>query len=364
MTKRLEIIAKLAAAWVVALLLWRPGRKERAARKLGQVRRILLVRIDNRVGEALLTTPLFRAAKSLPGPPVVDVLVHPKAVRVLKGHPEVDEVIGFDPKERLLGPFSKAIRDLRRRGYDVVVNCASWEAPSVGPAIVSRLIASEAALVGPDVSPIRRLQDVCVSPLPSTRSESLQRLHFLSVLGARTGDPRLSFRPCALDDVTRQTLEQRLSNRAYAVINPGGRLGYRRVPPEVFAAAARVLLEANVVPLVTWGPGEEALAEEVHRAAPGSVLAPPTSIDQLAALMWKARMTVCNNTGPMHLSVAVGTPTLALFYRMEMARWGHSFAPHRMVDLTGAASAIDEVQAVTRAFLTTLPGAASEAGVS
>jgi hypothetical protein len=38
----------------------------------------------------------------------------------------------------------------------------------------------------------------------------------------------------------------------------------------------------------------------------------------------------------MHLAVAVGTPTLALFLKMELARWGHDHPPHRMVDLTGA----------------------------
>ena len=58
-------------------------------------------------------------------------------------------------------------------------------------------------------------------------------------------------------------------------------------------------------------------------ACPGAVRAPPTSLDQLAALMRGARVTVCNNTGPMHLAVAVGCPTLALFLHMEVERWGH-----------------------------------------
>jgi ADP-heptose:LPS heptosyltransferase len=42
-------------------------------------------------------------------------------------------------------------------------------------------------------------------------------------------------------------------------------------------------------------------------------------------------------TSDLHLAVAVGCPTVAFFLHMEMARWGHAWAPHRMIDLTGEA---------------------------
>jgi len=67
------------------------------------------------------------------------------------------------------------------------------------------------------------------------------------------------------------------------------------------------------------------------------VLAPPTDLDDLAALFAAAHCTVCNNSGPLHLSVAVGAPTLGLFLKMDPERWGYPEAPHRMVDLTPAA---------------------------
>jgi ADP-heptose:LPS heptosyltransferase len=49
--------------------------------------------------------------------------------------------------------------------------------------------------------------------------------------------------------------------------------------------------------------------------------------------MQRALLTICNNTGPMHLSVAVGTPTLGLFCGVEIERWGHPSPPHRMIDV-------------------------------
>jgi heptosyltransferase-3 len=333
--KRLEIAGKLVLARLAAMLLWRPGRRRRAQTRLTAPRKILLVRIDERVGEALLTTPLLTALRRLPGPPEVHVLVHPRVERVLRGHPGVDRLIPFGSRDRNLGPLSPRLRALRAERYDVVVNAANWEAPSVGPAIVSRLAAPGGAVVGPDVAGVRALFDVAVAPLPDTRSEARQRLFLLSAMGLPADEAPLSFRPVAKDEVVQAALAS-CAGRPLAVVNPGGRLGWRRVGPEVFAAAARELLEGGLVPLVTFGPGEEGLARAVVDAAPGAVMAPPTTIDQLAALMSQARLTICNNTGPMHLSVAVGTPTVGLFVHMDMARWGHGGGEHRMVDLTSA----------------------------
>lgn len=61
MLKALERIAKTLLAGFAAAALWRPGRRARAIQRLALARRVLLLRIDARVGEALLTTPLVRA---------------------------------------------------------------------------------------------------------------------------------------------------------------------------------------------------------------------------------------------------------------------------------------------------------------
>lgn len=332
--KRLELWAKLALALVASAFLWRPGRKRPAGAPLPHPRKVLLVRPDNRVGEALLTTPLLRTLKSVLRPaPVVHVLVHSKVARALEGHPDADAVIAFDRRRLWLGPLAPGIRALRREDYDVVVDCANWSAPSVTSAIVSRLVGPRALVIGPSVWPVKYLDSVSVPALPGTRREATQRAHLLAPLtGGRIVDS-LSFREPYVRDTFRTYLEEG-AGTPRAVVNPGGRLGWRRIPPEAFAAAARALLASGRVPIVTWGPGEEELARSVVAGAPGAQMAPPTNLDELAALMRACGLTVCNNTGPMHLSVAVGAPTLGLFLRMDMERWGHPSAPHRMVDLT------------------------------
>lgn len=331
--KRLEWLGKILFAVMMAALCWRPGRRARAGARLqGGKKRVLLVRVDNRVGEALLTTPLidllFGAGHE------VHVLTHPKVRRVLEGHPHVTKLWDYRPRREVLTA-------LRAERFDVVVNCGNWDVESVTSAVVARLAGGPSVVLGPANFPSGWLMDVPVRPVAGTRSEAAQRTHLASPLVSSSAPVRMSFRP---------TVPFEVVPSPYAVVNPGGRLGYRRVVPERFAEAAAALLERGVTPVVTWGPGEEALVDAVCAKCPGVVRAPPTSLDQLASLMRGARVTVCNNTGPMHLAVAVGCPTLALFLHMEVERWGHPYAPHHMLDLTGVADPSAAVREAVRSL--------------
>lgn len=335
--KRLEWLAKILFAMSMAALCWRPGRRARALTRLQGQKRVLLVRVDNRVGEALLTTPLVELL-SAEGHEV-HVLTHPKVRRVLEGHPRVTKLWDYRPTFAVLSA-------LRAERFDVVMNCGNWDLESVTSAVVARLAGGPSVVLGPANFPSGWLMDVPVAALAGTRSEAGQRAHLASPLTKSTAPVRMSFRSTSPFEVV---------PRPYAVVNPGGRLGYRRVAAERFSDAARALLARGVTPVVTWGPGEEALVDSVVAGCPGAVRAPPTSLDQLASLMRGAEVTVCNNTGPMHLAVAVGCPTLALFLHMEVERWGHAYAPHQMVDLTFAADQSAAVREAVAAFRVRAP---------
>lgn len=325
--KRLEVAGKTLAALLLALLWGRPWRRRTIPTA---PRRVLLVRTDARVGEALLTTPLISALRSQASPPEVEVLVHPRIARVLEGLPGLAGL-------RVLGQ-NASLWSLRRARYDVVVDCGNWTAPSVHNALYARFIAGRAPVLGPAAFPVGTLHSHPVRPREGTRSEVTQRLHLLSPLLGKdvaAAPPPMSFRRPREAGGALASLLRDIEKGTHAVVNPGGRLGWRRIDPKTFAAAAVALIAEGRIPIITWGPGEEALAREVVASAPGAVLAPPTDLDGLAQLMAAAGLTVCNNTGPMHLSVALGVPTLALFLHMEMDRWGHPQPPHRMVDLTG-----------------------------
>ncbi|MDX2015738.1 MAG: glycosyltransferase family 9 protein [Myxococcaceae bacterium] len=322
---RLEVVLRRLVGWVLALSFWRPWRASRRS-LLSTARRVVLVRIDARVGEALLTTPLVAALEKTHE---VHLVVHPKCARVLEGLAGVSGLHVFE-RAWLWNPLSPKRRALQALcDQAIVVNAASWVEYSGTPSLVARVLGARGCVVGPPLGPARLLADVTVPPRPDTQREVDQRLHYLSPL-VPSPSGAMRFRTPRATPAVEALVAQ---HAAFAVVNPGGRLGERRVPTPVFSRVTRHLGAKGVVPVVTWGPGEEALAREVLADGEG-VLAPPTSLDELAFLMSRARVVVCNNTGPMHLSVAVGAKTVALFWRMPTAQWGHPFAPHAMVELT------------------------------
>ncbi len=107
-----------------------------------------------------------------------------------------------------------------------------------------------------------------------------------------------------------------LGDRPYAILSPGAsaRQASKKPPPDLLVAAGRALAEARIVPLVVWGPGEEADAGAVvDRASGDALLAPATDLAELAALLRDARIFVGGDSGPLHLACAVGCPVVGIY---------------------------------------------------
>lgn len=90
-----------------------------------------------------------------------------------------------------------------------------------------------------------------------------------------------------------------------------------------FAELSR-LLRSNGHPVaVAWGPEEEGLARTlVENGGHGVVLAPPTTLPQLACYLAGSAMVVGGDTGPVHLAASLGTPTVAVFVTTDPGRNG------------------------------------------
>jgi heptosyltransferase-3 len=276
-----------------------------------QIRNLLVVRTDDRVGNALLTIPLVRALQAaLPGTEV-DLLLAARRARVAEGLPRL-RVIRFDKRAGPLG-YLRFLRGLRGR-YDVVIDAAHWHAFSVTSALLSRW-AARGWVIGSDRGPAEIYSAAAALPaagIPDVRA----RLG----LGAPLG---LSLRSTPLETALGRGPSP-VAGR-FAALNPGARKQDHRWPAARFAElAARLWRERELRSVVFWGPGEEALAQEVVAASPDAAeLAPPTDLGQLAAAFRAADLIVTNDTGPMHLAVACGAPVLGVFLDQAGLRWSH-----------------------------------------
>ncbi len=126
----------------------------------------------------------------------------------------------------------------------------------------------------------------------------------------------------APSDVARRLGEE--AGGRYALLNPGAAWPNKRWPPDRFGVVAAAIRERwGFRSVVTWGPGEEAMAREVVERSEGSaLLAPRTSIADLIALVRDAAVMVSGDTGPTHLGAAVGTPIVGIYGPTRPARNG------------------------------------------
>jgi len=107
------------------------------------------------------------------------------------------------------------------------------------------------------------------------------------------------------------------------VLNPGGGWASKLWPPSHYGEVAKGLAERRISSLVTWGPGEERLAEEVVAASGGAaVRCFPTTLLEYVALVRRARLVVGADTGPLHLACAVGTPVVGIYGPTDPLRNG------------------------------------------
>jgi ADP-heptose:LPS heptosyltransferase len=115
------------------------------------------------------------------------------------------------------------------------------------------------------------------------------------------------------------------------VLNPGGGWASKLWPAERYGGLARELRRLALHPLVSWGPGEEGLADRVVAASGGAAVRSfPTTLLDYVEIARRARLVVAADTGPLHLACAVGTPVVALFGPTDPARNG-PFAPDDVV---------------------------------
>lgn len=97
-------------------------------------------------------------------------------------------------------------------------------------------------------------------------------------------------------------------------IIPSGGWDSKRCPKERWVQIINVLSDKiDAAFLILWGPEDLEDAQYITRQTKNTILAPETDLMQLAGLISKCNLVIANDSGPMHLSAALGIPTLGLF---------------------------------------------------
>ena len=158
-----------------------------------------------------------------------------------------------------------------------------------------------------------------------------QYLALLEPLGVREAKPEFHIpaRPDAERRMEEFLDEQGITRHDTLVaFNPGASRQDKRWPiSHMRALAERLGAEPGVRVLLLWGPDEVHMARQIGAGlSTKAILAPPTDLDELTALLRRSALLVANDTGPLHLAAALGTPCLGL-YGPTPARRNRPYGP-------------------------------------
>jgi heptosyltransferase-1 len=159
--------------------------------------------------------------------------------------------------------------------------------------------------------------------------------------GARNAVARVTLSVPPLDEAFVLRLLHGFSIERYVVLSPGGGWTSKCWPPDRFGALCqKIRNDLGLRCVLNLGPGEESLIAAVKAASGRADPVPYNgSLVQLTALLRNAVCMVGGDTGPLHLAVALGTPSVALFGPTDPARNG----PYRGGDTSASTQKLDIV---------------------
>jgi ADP-heptose:LPS heptosyltransferase len=308
------------------------------------VRRLLVVRLDN-LGDVILATPAIRALRRALPEARLTLLASPVGSQVAELNPDVDDAIVYrapwmDPDRLLHQEPSRdwsVAAEIRRRGIDGAVIFTSYHQSSLPAAYLCYLadvpLRHAASVDGPGSLLTSRHRH------PTTPLHEVERgLDLVRGIGAPPAGDGLVLHPTANDVNTARQLVRgvRVGRQPVVAISPGSSCPSRTYPSELFGMAADALhriLGAHILWL--GSKGEIELVERIRDGLddPGTSLVGRTSLSQIAATIAASDLAITNNSGPMHVAAAVGTPVVALFALTnppeEWRPWG---VPHRLLN--------------------------------
>ena len=145
-----------------------------------------------------------------------------------------------------------------------------------------------------------------------TRHVVTINLGVLATLGVSAGPAEFRIDAVESPDVSRVIAQ---AHGKFALLNTGAAWPNKRWPaPRLAELAKRLRERRGMASIVLWGPGERPLAESVVTMSGGAaILAPKTTIADVAALASAAVVMVSGDTGPTHIASAMGTPIVGIY---------------------------------------------------
>ena len=314
-----KLFMKLARTYLARRVGPRPPRLL-ADLDLGAVRRVLLIS-NTALGDTLFSTPAIRALKERFPAWEMEVLAHRVFGVLLAHNPRVAKIWTYPGRNRRLLTLA---RDLRSRAFDLVIILHGNDPEAT---LLSHLTGSR-FIIGSAGSPLAFAYSAAVAPGGPFEHAIERRLNFVRLLGADTPDKRMDL-PLPPEESPRAAsiLAEHFGAAPPRLLafHPTGSDPYKWWPADSFAELGNFLYDSYQAPLlIISGAGDRPQAEAIAARLNGPTLVTGGRFPLLtvAALLSTCRLLVANDSGPLHMGLALGVPTIGLLGADDPRRVG------------------------------------------
>jgi heptosyltransferase-1 len=281
--------------------------------------RFLLVRLGS-LGDIVHALPAAAALRDTFPRARIDWAVDGKWSRLLEGNPDLTEVIALDR----LSPagIATVVRRLRANKYGCAVDFqALYKSALIGfSSAAPRRIGFQSSYAREGLAALLYTERYN----PSGPHKVDHNLTLVHAAGAKKSAPRFPFTIYPQDEQEAAGVLSAHGLIEYFVLNPGGGWRSKCWPAERYGELHQKLAgRRGWRGVVTFGPGEEALARELIAAAgPPAPIPMLLGFGPLLAVLRRAKFVISADTGPLHLAAALGTPVVGLYGPTDPARNG------------------------------------------
>lgn len=315
------------------------------------VGRILLVRQDRRIGDLVMNTPLFAGARRRFPEAHITLLIRSGYEELLGDDPNIDELLPFSPGQDLYNPIGLAMMASRLKDsrFDLAFDCSNFRSFSLTNGFLT-LMSGAPLRIGFDDKESPAFLNVLV-PLGGHKHYAANQVELLSPTGAvdLPAETRLHFSRERAER-GRSILEKLAGGQGpTALVFTGAGNKLKRWGIDNYLRTAKSMVSAGVRVVIAAGPGDRSL----ERNSGGLPALPALSLGDFAAVVKACGVFVSGDTGPMHVAVACGVPTVSIFLEDHVERYGyHDGSSHVAIRVEGDKEGADEVTAAALKMLT------------
>lgn len=277
----------------------------------------ILICGTNWLGDSIISMPAVQLFKKQHPATAISILVKPALKEIWEMHSAIDEVITFAPDKK--GTFAIA-SILREQSFDTAYIFPNSFRSALIPYVAR--IKQRRGLTGKWRSLM--LTDIVKTSSGDSQHQLYEYFNILDIeYESESIIPELTVKAEVL-----KSLKESFSlvqSKRYAAVIPGAARGdSKRWPDDYFAEVGRYLIDNGMKLLILGSTGERELCQTVaDSCGTGAVnLAGKTSLSEFAGVLSLCELTVCNDSGGMHLAAAVGSKVVAVFGLTDPVKTG------------------------------------------